>query len=239
MHDDADCCWTISDQKFPLFNSVMRARVDGDRAEALIDTRMQACIDRDVPILWWTGPSTAPTDFGERLLRRGFFIEPAFGMVAALDGAGGQPADDDSAAISRVSDVSALAAWSRVLCESFAAPQAFGRAFSEMTVALGLDAAAPFRHYLARIDGEPVGTCSLFLGAGVAGIYDVSTLPEHRRRGIGAAITRFAMDDARAAGFQTAILHASTLGAGMYRSLGFERLCDIGQYVWVPERLSK
>ena len=32
---------------------------------------------------------------------------------------------------------------------------------------------------------------------------------------------------------------ASNLGVGMYRSLGFEELCDIGQYVWVPEGFSR
>ena len=31
LHDEADCCWTLSDLPFPLFNSVMRARLAGDR----------------------------------------------------------------------------------------------------------------------------------------------------------------------------------------------------------------
>jgi ribosomal protein S18 acetylase RimI-like enzyme len=108
-----------------------------------------------------------------------------------------------------------------------------------MAERIGLGDASPFRHYLASIGGDPVATCSLFLGAGVAGVYDVSTLPERRRRGIGAAITHFAMADARANGYRMAILHASSLGLGMYRSLGFEELCDIGQYVWVPEGFSR
>jgi len=138
-------------------------------------------------------------------------------------------------AIEGVRDRATLSTWSRVLCEGFGAPLAFGEAFSEMAEAIGLDADSPFRHYLARIGGGPVATCSLFLGAGIAGIYDVSTIPDRRREGIGAAITRHAMDDARAAGYRMAILHASQLGVGMYRSLGFETLCDIGQHVWAPE----
>jgi ribosomal protein S18 acetylase RimI-like enzyme len=85
------------------------------------------------------------------------------------------------------------------------------------------------------VDGEAVATCSLFLGAGVAGIYDVGTLPERRRRGIGTAITRAAIADAAAAGYRMAILQSSTLGAAMYRSLGFNDVCAIGQYVWAPD----
>jgi ribosomal protein S18 acetylase RimI-like enzyme len=95
------------------------------------------------------------------------------------------------------------------------------------------------RHFLGRLDGEPVATCSLFLGAGVAGIYDVGTLPEHRKRGIGAAITRAAVAEAAAAGYRMAILHSSALGMNMYRGIGFEAVCAIGQYVWAPASLSR
>jgi GNAT superfamily N-acetyltransferase len=142
-------------------------------------------------------------------------------------------------AIDRVGDRATLDIWSQVLCDGFGAPRSFGEAFSEMAEAIGLDGDSPFRHYLARIDGRPVGTCSLFLGAGVGGIYDVSTLPGHRRAGIGAAITRRAMRDARDGGYRMAILHASQQGLGMYRSLGFETICDIGQHVWAPENLTR
>ena len=236
VHDDGDCIFTISDLPFPLFNSVMRARVDDRRAGGMIEARVRSCRDRRVPMLWWTGPSTAPADLGDRLDRAGFLIEPAFGMTATLDadscsGSGLEP----GVAIERVRDRAALATWSRVLCEGFGAPPAFGDAFADMANALGLGSDAPFRHYLARAGAQPVATCSLFFGAGVAGIYDVSTLVSHRRRGIGAAMTRHAMHEARASGYRIAILHASQLGLPTYRSLGFETICDIGQYVWVPD----
>jgi hypothetical protein len=43
------------------------------------------------------------------------------------------------------------------------------------------------------------------------------------------------MQEARALGYRTAILHSSTSGIGMYRSLGFRDVCAIGQHVWAPE----
>ena len=116
------------------------------------------------------------------------------------------------------------------------APRPFGEAFAELAVTIGLGPQSP-RHFLARVDGEPAATCSLFLGAGVAGIYDVSTLPELRKRGLGRLITRAAMREARARGYRMAILHSSTLGAGIYRALGFRDVCAIGQHVWPPRRL--
>jgi ribosomal protein S18 acetylase RimI-like enzyme len=42
-----------------------------------------------------------------------------------------------------------------------------------------------YRTYLALLDGKPVGTSQLFLSEGVAGIYNVTVLPEARHQGIG------------------------------------------------------
>jgi GNAT superfamily N-acetyltransferase len=244
IHDDADCFWTISDLPFPLFNSVLRVQAP-DRVEPLIDARIAACRARHVPMLWWTGPSTRPDDVGDRLAQRGFLFEPAHGMAADLEpyslGSAVSPAANEAPAVTieRVEDARTLKTWSRVLCDAFGAPQPFGDAFAELAMVIGLGTASPFRHFLARYDGEPVATCSLFFGAGVAGIYDVSTVPERRRRGIGRTITAAAMSEARELGHRTAILHSSLLGAGIYRSLGFKDVCDIGQYVWVPEGLAR
>lgn len=232
---ESSCSWAISDLPFPLFNSVIRARFSDQGADAAIDERVAACQARRVPLLWWTGPSTTPADLGARLIGRGFLIEPAFGMTADLSSIDFNAAADPRLAIAPVRDRPTLAQWTTVLCQAFDAPDAFGDAFGELAHAFGLGPASSFQHFLGFWNGEPVATCSLFTGAGVAGIYDVATLPERRRRGIAAAITRTALATAAAAGYRLAILHSSALGASVYRRIGFVDACDIGQYVWVPE----
>jgi GNAT superfamily N-acetyltransferase len=239
LHDDYDCCWTASDLPFPLFNSVLRAQLPTDRADAMIGARIEACRRRNVPMLWWTGPSTQPADLGERLDRHGFVVERAVGMVADLRSPGPELSPDAKIAIEPVEDRVTLTTWSRVLCDSFGAPPPFGDAFIELASTIGLGARSPFQHFLARVNGQPAATCSLFLGAGVAGIYDVSTVPERRKRGIGGVITRAAMAEARGLGYRMAILHSSALGAGVYRALGFQEVCPIGQHVWAPDGLRR
>ena len=238
LHDNGACRWTLSHLPFPLFNSVVGARFDDEHADAAIEARIRDCAERQVPMLWWTGPSTTPSDLGQRLERRGFLLEPALGMAADIDRVGAQPART-VIEVEPVCDAERLGTWSRVLCQAFGAPQNFGDAFADLAAAVGLGPSSPFRHFLGRCEGEPVATCSLFLGAGVAGIYDVGTLPERRHRGFGAAITRAAIAAAAADGYRVAILHSSDLGRNMYRSLGFEAVCAIGQYVWAPAQFRR
>jgi hypothetical protein len=98
-----------------------------------------------------------------------------------------------------------------------------GRAFGEgpreaawvgaMYAAIGLGDDVPWRHYLETLDGEAVATTSLFLGAGVAGVYFVCTAPDVRRRGV-------------------SVLGSSPMGHSAYRRLGFQELGRIGIYEW-------
>src|SRR6478736_6734401 len=221
-HDGPEFCWTISDLPFPLFNSVLGARIAGDRLDAAIDERIDACRRRGVPMLWWTGPSSEPRELGQHLIERGFFREPAYGMALDLADAPAFRLPPGPVQIREVADRESLGVWTRVLCEAFGVPQPFGDAFADLAWSIGVGETSSFRHFLATVDGAPAATCSLFFGAGVAGIYDVATLSARRRRGLGRLVTQAALDQARAAGYRSAILHASSLGLGVYRSLGFQ-----------------
>ncbi len=88
--------------------------------------------------------------------------------------------------------------------------------------------------YLAWLDGKPVATSMVIFGGGVAGIYAVSTVPEARRKGIGAQVTLRPLLDARAKGYKVGILQSSEMGLGVYRSLGFKEYCRISSYIFRP-----
>jgi len=234
-HDGPDCFWTLSDLPFPLFNSVLKARFTPATADAGIAARVRACAARRVPMLWWTGPASTPDDLSERLEQQGFLLEPARGMAVDLAAWPAGPVAGPDIRVVPVEDAATLEIWSRVLCEAFGVPPGFGAAFADLAAAIGLGPASPFRHFLASLDGVPAATGSLFLDAGVAGLYDVATLPARRRRGLGAAVTRAMVAEAARRGCRTAILHASGQGAGVYRSVGFTDVCAIGQHLWMPE----
>lgn len=90
----------------------------------------------------------------------------------------------------------------------------------------------PLRNYLATLNGQPVGTSQLYLGAGAAGIYNVTCVPEEWGRGVGAAITMAPSLEARTMGFHISILQAFHAGYNVCRRLGFQDLGKLSYYRW-------
>ena len=59
------------------------------------------------------------------------------------------------------------------------------------------------------------------MSSGIAGIFDVATVPRFRRQGLASAITHAAMTLAREVGYGRACLQASAMGVSLYQRLGF------------------
>lgn len=89
------------------------------------------------------------------------------------------------------------------------------------------------RHFLATIDGEPVGTARL---APTGQIGRMAVLVEWRGRGIGAALMRAILADARARGFTTLTLNAQTHAVSFYKAFGFKVTGDEFEDAGIPHR---
>ncbi|MFC6236711.1 GNAT family N-acetyltransferase [Longivirga aurantiaca] len=70
-------------------------------------------------------------------------------------------------------------------------------------------------------DGSVVGVATLQPIDSTAEIVGVAVLPEHRRRGIGAALVRVLVTEASALGVGTVLLSAAPDALALYESLGF------------------
>jgi GNAT superfamily N-acetyltransferase len=132
--------------------------------------------------------------------------------------------------IELVGDVKTLEQWIQALTIGYGIPASVGNLLLDSLASLGSE--LPWRHYTGWLAGRPVACSSLLLGAGVAGVYAVGTVPEARGQGIGAALTLAALREARAMGYRIGILGSSQMGLGLYRRLGFQEYCKFGICIW-------
>jgi GNAT superfamily N-acetyltransferase len=85
-----------------------------------------------------------------------------------------------------------------------------------------------FVAWLAFCNGEPVATAATVLAADVIGVYNVGTLPGHRGRGIGEAVVRFAIDQARMqSGIDRTVLQSTSFGYDLYRKMGYKTVGQV------------
>ena len=224
-----DVVWSLTRIPAVMINNATRVRFAEERADDALDAIIEEAKARRVPMRWWLGPGTQPADIGERLEKRGFAHVQLAGMAIELSGMEA-PRAESALRVERVRDSGMLEAWCRVLAGGFSVRQmaadGFGRAFA----VVGLDA-PDWSLYLAYLNGEAVAASSMYLGAGVAGIYNVATLPEARGKGVGSAVSYAPLRAAQEAGYQIGTLQASRLGYGVYRRLGFKEICTFNLYV--------
>ncbi|PKN65978.1 MAG: N-acetyltransferase [Deltaproteobacteria bacterium HGW-Deltaproteobacteria-15] len=232
-HIGSDWSWAITDFQYPLFNSILRARLDPEKVDGYIEAAKSRASSRGVPLLWWIGPATRPADLGGRLAAHGFLHEGhAPGMAVRLCELSGNVPVPSDLTIVEVQDATTIETWCHTAATGFEMSEAVETGWRAWFLNIGLN--PKLRHFLVLWKERPVATASLFLDSGVAGIYNVATVHDARRLGIGAIITLRCLQEARAMGYRMAILHSSPMGVGLYRRLGFREYCKIDHYLFSP-----
>ena len=237
VHDGPDSLWIDSGVASQVFNSVLVARFRPDAVDAQIEGVLSHFRRHARPVTWHVGPSTRPADLGRSLLAHGLTLsEEEPGMALEIDRLPEDAPMPPGLTIETVRDERGLVDWVDVWL--FPLPADVRPFLLDPFRRRGLGDDLPWRFFVGRLGGEPVAISSIFVGEGVAAVHFVVTVPEVRRRGIGSAMTRHVLREARALGYRVAVLTASPLGIGSYRRLGFQEYCRIGRYEWSPNPVS-
>lgn len=117
-----------------------------------------------------------------------------------------------------------------VLAEGFGMP----RELAGRILKRALTEVEGFTGVLGLVDGEPVAVSGVFVTEGIAGIYNVATLPDRRGRGYGAALTWEAVAIGRRQGATSSILQSSEAGEPVYRRMGFTAPAHYRQFEGPP-----
>jgi GNAT superfamily N-acetyltransferase len=216
---------------FRAINAAALANLSAGTASRQIAEAIDWLAERTNRWRWLVGPSSRPLDLEDRLSAAGLRrIGDSPGMALDLGSWGSGTRPPVGVEIEPVVDEARLVRWLDVQQRSLGLDAEAATAWWTAHRRPGFDPALPLRNWVANLDGAPVGAAALFEGAGVAGIYNVCTVPEARGRGIGGAVTAAAIDAAVAHGLRTAVLGASEMGYPVYRRLGFRDVSRLRSY---------
>src|SRR5438067_2376685 len=115
---DPHLSWTIGGSPLAYHNTVVRANLTPDRADAAIAASLALMRARGVPGSWHVGPSMRPRDLGDRLRAHGFAGGPEPGMALDLDRLADAPAPP-GLTVARVRAAADLDAYADVLARGF------------------------------------------------------------------------------------------------------------------------
>ncbi len=220
----------------PFFNGVLRSRLAPECLDAAIDDAIAYFGKRRATWSWLVGPEPQPPDLEQHLQARGLMGgHEGIGMgcdLRAIEEGRPAPAGLE---IVRAADAEMLGTFVTTYVAGFGMREAVRAPMTTLERSVGCRPGVPYRRFLGLLAGVPVATTALFLGERVAGVYHVSTLPPARRQGIGTAMTRRALVEAREAGYRVAVLHASAAGSRIYASLGFRACTMLKEYVLAAE----
>jgi len=216
-------------------NGVMEKNANRIPTEAEIEQTIEYFSAKNLPFIWWTSAKILET--------KGF----QFGGILtgiALDisqGVPPKPATSSDLKIKIVESETDLDSFTKLAAEAFA----MNANATEQWRALNASVMERNEqvHFLAYLDGIPVGTVTLSVSPSSAGIWNLATLPEHRKHSIGAALVYTALVEAkkRQYGQVMAILMPKGMAWGLFTKLGFKEVCEFPFYVYgVPaEELEK
>lgn len=180
---------------------------------------------------WWVYPRGQSFETQRILQDAGLYLFTKVPCLAAdLDESLLDDNRTDDIKILPVRSLHDLLIWKDISFDGFEMPSRAREQYGAFVSSFKLDASSPQKFFLAYLDEKPVATSLLFTYQDTAGIYYVSTLPQHRNKGCGLKITQAAIQSAKKSGYREVILQATPMGAKVYKRAGFQEYCQAEIY---------
>lgn len=226
----------------PVFNGVVTMSMTHKDVQETVNHLQAKLNEKGGPAMWWVGPRTTSEDIGELLAQNG--LQPdgeSPNMVVALAALSSTPTNIENFRIEKVTkenNPEGQALWARTTALGFGVPDFIADEVAQLEATFSDLHYKAIHHYIGYLDDVPVASSSMVLDAGVAGIYAVATVPEARRKGIGAAMTRMPLLEAKEMGYHVGVLQASAMGLPVYERLGFQEVFRFRTYLQPGQKVS-
>ena len=220
----------VVDSSLPsdTFNTAYSGTIDEETAQQVFNFYT----NKQYPCAWWVGPSSDTKEATSHLKNAGFeHAEYDVGMVANLTQLKNLARTPDGLQIKKCETEADFNDFGEVLASIFSPyPEEHQvRKYYQNITKVTAEQRPNLQLFVGYLNGEAVSTSGLFL-TNCAGIFDISTRPEHRCKGLGTALFHHALKQAVVQGYEVAVLQASPDGLGIYEAYGFQKLGDFN--VW-------
>jgi GNAT superfamily N-acetyltransferase len=220
----------------PPGREVLWTRFDEAGCEERIDALLAQIGSHTDVFDWPVFRTCRPDDLGERLAARGLVTRAVPWLLADLDALPPPPTSVPDFRIEPVTTPEQLRVWWQVSARGYERDPERWRVYHDAYLQNPYGPGAACVHLLGTWRDEPVTSATLLVAGGIAGVWAVSTPPEHRRRGFGGLVTRAVMEIARQRGEHHACLMSSAMGLPLYQQLGFDALVGVPEYGWTRQR---
>ena len=232
VHVDSGTAWIVANG--PPGNHILRANLSETAADEEIDALLAAIARHTGGVRWLLFPQDRPPDLPRRLAGRGL---PAgkgdHWMFCRLPQVPAR-AHTSRLRVKRVRNNPDLRAWWTASALGFGMTQRAAQRWFDAYRRHGFGRNASVRNFIGQVERDTVVSATLVLAGGIAGIYDVSTLPAYRGRGYASALIRHLLAQARHEGFSYAGLQTRD-AIDLYRKQGFEAGFQEEEFFWSAE----
>ncbi|MFX0115247.1 MAG: GNAT family N-acetyltransferase [Candidatus Hodarchaeota archaeon] len=235
LYDETNMIRMATGLPVSTLNLIAGARLSENQIEREIEAALTLFKRQKVPMIWWVGPTSLPINLGSYLEQHG--LEKVFdmlGMFYRLETLEEVELPSEFT-FKIVNNEKLLRIWAETQTRGFESDDAATDHIYKFEKSLGTSLDALWLRYIGFMDNEPVGVSILFQGAGVAAIFNVATVSEYRRHGIGTLMTKIPLLKAKALGYKYGVLKASPIGTHLYRAMGFNECGQIGLY-YLPSK---
>ncbi|MGG1400325.1 GNAT family N-acetyltransferase [Bacillus salipaludis] len=215
--------------KHPLFNTILKTRVDRD-VHAFVESIVNEYKSQQTPFLWRIWDHDTPVEIGSVLLENGAQQVPGT-ILMAINLDSFQPLTQPlpELTIQTIGMKRDAVNFSQCACTSFGIHKQFLEPIGELIYKEDPNIV----NFVGYVDDTVVSTATLFYHNGIAGIYNVATLPDFQGKGTGMEIMTALLLKAKLDGYHTAILHATPAGLRLYEKLGFIKYGEMKGYLFI------
>ncbi|GCE10099.1 GNAT family N-acetyltransferase [Dictyobacter aurantiacus] len=236
FYDEGGSRWFVNEPG--VFNKVISAAFTADTPESTIDKTLVRVAEsfKNGLMLWDVEPSLNSTMLKESLSAHGWVKSGEVrSMVLDLHALKVPAKTPSELTIELVESEEAFKEHIDIMSTGFGFPEPMARYLSNLNYGQTFLHDPNVYYYVGRVQGEPVTISLVLLCEGIAGIYNVATIPQARHQGFGTAITVVALQQALDLGYRIAAIQASEMGAPIYRALGFQDHFMFDSYALVKE----